>query len=85
MTRARARIIPTMSPTTKPISRTISALSLLLLGCLGVAHLTAATGTITPSPFQLILDSAGNPVNAGCIWTYTAGTSTPVATYTDVA
>src|SRR5205823_5612832 len=32
-----------------------------------------------------ILDNSGNPVNAGCIWTYTAGTSTPVATYTDVA
>src|SRR5438094_6014171 len=82
---ARVRMIPTMTPRMKPISRLIAACSLLLLGCLGVAHLTAATGTITPSPFQLILDNSGNPVNAGCIWTYTAGTSTPVATYTDVA
>jgi len=78
-------MIPTMTPRMKPISRLIAACSLLLLGCLGVAHLAAATGTITPSPFQLILDNSGNPVNAGCIWTYTAGTSTPVATYTDVA
>src|SRR5438105_2805835 len=65
------------------VARSVLAFLLLLIA---VSHgIQAATGTITPSPFQLILDSAGNPVNAGCIWTYTAGTSTPVATYTDVA
>src|SRR5438094_8736310 len=65
------------------VARSVLALLLIVIA---VSHgIQAATGTITPSPFQLILDSAGNPVNAGCIWTYTAGTSTPVATYTDVA
>ena len=65
------------------VARSVLALLLILIAVSG--GIQAATGTITPSPFQLILDNSGNPVNAGCIWTYTAGTSTPVATYTDVA
>src|SRR5438067_5255642 len=65
------------------VARSVLALLLILIGV--SRGIQAATGTITPSPFQLILDNSGNPVNAGCIWTYTAGTSTPVATYTDVA
>src|SRR5438067_12725059 len=65
------------------VTRSVLALLLLLISV--SAGIQAATGTITPSPFQLILNNAGTPVNAGCIWTYTAGTSNAVATYTDVA
>lgn len=43
-----------------------------------------ATGTLTPSPYQTVLDANGNPVSGAKINTYIAGTSTPVATYTDV-
>ena len=43
-----------------------------------------ATGTLSPTPYQTVLDTSGNPVSGGLIWTYLAGTSTPVATYTDV-
>jgi hypothetical protein len=45
---------------------------------------SAATGTIMPSPVQVVLDANGNPVASACIWTYTAGTSTAINTYTDV-
>lgn len=58
---------------------------LLILAVMGYAMpAVAATGTITPSPFQVVLDNSGNPINLACVWTYTAGSSTPVATYTDV-
>jgi hypothetical protein len=43
-----------------------------------------ATGTIMPSPVQVVLDANGNPVASACVWTYTAGTSTAINTYTDV-
>lgn len=58
------------------------ALILALCVCPFIGY--AATGTISPSPFLLVLDTNGDPVNAACIWTYVAGTSTPIATYTDV-
>jgi hypothetical protein len=45
----------------------------------------AATGTLAPDPYLTVFDSSGNPVSGACIWTYTAGTSTPVATYTSKA
>lgn len=41
-------------------------------------------GTITPTPFQTVFDNSGRTVNNACVWTYTAGTTTPAATYTDV-
>ena len=43
-----------------------------------------ATGTLTPTPYQTVLDANGNPVSGAKINTYIAGTTTPVATYTDV-
>lgn len=43
-----------------------------------------ATGTLTPTPWQTTLDANGNPVSGALITTYLAGTTTPVATYTDV-
>jgi len=42
------------------------------------------SGTYAPSPVFTGLDSNGDPVAAGLLFTYLAGTSTKVATYTDV-
>jgi hypothetical protein len=44
-----------------------------------------ATGTLAPILRELVLDSNGKPISGALINTYIAGTSTPVATYTDVA
>jgi hypothetical protein len=44
-----------------------------------------ATGTYAPDIDKRVVDSNGTPVSGGLVWTYLAGTSTPVATYTDVA
>lgn len=46
------------------------------------AFAQAQTYTVAPPPFQTVLDNSGNIVNAGCVWTYAAGTSTPATTYT---
>lgn len=43
-----------------------------------------ATGTVTPTPYQTVLDANGNPVSGAKIYTYLAGTTTLVATYTEV-
>lgn len=59
----------------------------ILLACvllMSAAPASAATGTIMPTPYQTVFDSNGDPISGACIWTYTAGTTTPVATYTDV-
>lgn len=44
-----------------------------------------ATGTYAPDVDLRVVDSNGVPISGGLVWTYIAGTSTPVATYTDVA
>lgn len=51
---------------------------------IGVCPAVAATGTISPSPYQTVLGSNGLPVSGACIWTYLAGTTTATPTYTDV-
>src|SRR6185295_8180217 len=43
-----------------------------------------ATGTLAPAPYLTVFDDNGVIVPGACIWTYVAGTTTPVATYTDV-
>jgi hypothetical protein len=43
-----------------------------------------ASGTLTPTPYQTVFDANGDPVSGALINTYLAGTTTPVATYTDV-
>lgn len=58
-------------------------LSLFVLGC--ALNAQAQTYTITPTAYQTVLDASGNPVSGACIWTYTAGTSTPATTYTTSA
>jgi len=60
-----------------------AAIALLAVVALA-APLHAATGTPMPTPYQSVFDSNGNPVSGACVWSYIAGTSTPVATYTDV-
>jgi hypothetical protein len=55
------------------------ALALLLLPVLA----TAQSVTIAPNPFLTVFDNNGLIVNAGCVWTYQAGTTTPATTYSD--
>ncbi len=56
-------------------------LALAVLLCAVTVH----AQTISPSPYLTIFDNSGLIVNAGCVWTYLSGTSTPVATYTTSA
>lgn len=60
-----------------------AAAVLLLMGMIVPQRLEAATGTLAPAPYLTVLTSSGAPISGACVWTYTAGTSTPVATYTD--
>lgn len=41
------------------------------------------TASLTPSPVMAFFDANGNPLVGGKIYTYAAGTTTPLATYTD--
>ena len=41
------------------------------------------SASLTPSPVMQFFDNAGNPLSGGKLYTYQAGTSTPLATYTD--
>lgn len=49
------------------------------------ARAFAAAGTLTPSAYQTVTTASGAPISGACVWTYVAGTTTPVATYTDKA
>lgn len=44
-----------------------------------------STGTLAPSPYLTVLDGNGNPVPGAKIYTYAAGTTTLISTYTDAA
>lgn len=44
-----------------------------------------ATGTLAPYPKLQFFDDDGDPLAGGLLYTYAAGTSTPLATYSDVA
>lgn len=63
------------------ISRAIIAV-LIVLGA--VAPAFAQKGTLTPDPWFTVLDNNGKIVNAACVWTYQAGTTTAATTYSDV-
>lgn len=43
-----------------------------------------ATGTYSPDPFFQFFDDDGNPLDGGFLYTYQAGTTTPLATYSNV-
>lgn len=57
----------------------------LMVGLLlpSVAH--AQTYTVTPTPFQTAFSNTGAIINAACVWTYAAGTTTAATTYSDNA
>jgi hypothetical protein len=42
-----------------------------------------AVGNVMPTPVQQFLDSNGDPISAGKLYTYAAGGSTPLQTFTD--
>ena len=42
-------------------------------------------GTLTPTPFQTVLDTDGVAVSGALIYTYVGGTTTAAATYTTSA
>lgn len=56
------------------------ALAALVLAAPALA--AAQTYTISPPPFLLAQNNSGAIINNACIWTYTAGTTTPATTYT---
>ena len=57
-----------------------------LFGCLALGVvLWAQTYTLSPSPWFTGLDNNGVIVSGGCLWTYAAGTTTPIATYTSAS
>lgn len=56
----------------------------LAVAAASLVTLSAQTGTIMPTPFQTAFSNTGAVINNACVWTYTAGTTTPAATYTDV-
>lgn len=56
--------------------------AILLLSAVG---LRGQTYTLSPAPFQYVLSTAGAIVPNGCVWTYAAGTTTPIATYADTS
>lgn len=44
-----------------------------------------ATGILSPWPRYTVLNAAGKPISGALLNTYIAGTTTPIATYSDVA
>lgn len=64
----------------------LSAAVLALFVLVGLAPSAGAQSyTIAPSPFQTALNNSGVIINNACIWTYSAGTTTPATTYLDNA
>jgi len=64
--------------------RTLPVYTLFLLLSLLVPVIShAQTGTLAPQPYLMALDNNGAIINGGKLCTYSAGTSTPVATYSD--
>jgi hypothetical protein len=50
-----------------------------------VAHAAAQTYSLAPPPYQTVLNNSGDKVSNACVWTYAAGTTTPIATYSSAA
>lgn len=81
----KARTSRAMTHSTQYQKRISICLSVMAAILLHVAPVAAQTYTISPSPFLTALDDSGNIIVNGCIWTYAAGTSTPIATYSSNA
>lgn len=60
-------------------------MAIIALFLAALPALSAAQGTLSPVPQIVFLDASGNPINNGKICTYAAGTTTPLATYSDQA
>lgn len=60
----------------------IGFLVLMLFVGLAVNCAEAQVYSLAPSP-QQFFNASGSPLSGGMVWTYAAGTSTPLATYTD--
>jgi hypothetical protein len=73
------QIMPTKAQNNRSL-RTLAGILLLLASVVPVA-----AQTLAPSPYLTVLDNSGNIISGACIWTYSAGTTTPTATYTDSA
>lgn len=58
-------------------------LFLLALMCLCTPALLGQVGSILPMPKLQFFDNSGAPLSGGFVYSYTAGTNTPLATYTD--
>lgn len=63
------------------ISRGLAALSLLV--CASVVTLAQTPAGPLPMPRLQFFDASGRPLAGGKVYTYSAGTSTPLVTYTD--
>jgi hypothetical protein len=50
-----------------------------------VAPLAAQTYSLAPPPYQTVFNNNGDKVSNACVWTYSAGTTTPIATYSDAS
>lgn len=59
-------------------------LALAIIAYATYAH-GQTTGTLMPNPKFVGLDNNGNPLSGGKLYTYEAGTSTPLPTYSDSA
>lgn len=65
------------------VQRFLALTVLFFSAIVPAAH--GATGTVAPMPKALCLDNNGAIVNGGLIFTYTAGTTTKLTTYSDAA
>lgn len=72
---------PTVTQKTPRIWPSVITAIVLLIGL--AAPALAQNYTIAPPPFQTELDNSGVIVVGGCVWTYAAGTTTPIATYSN--
>lgn len=63
----------------------IRASAITCIALLGTSSVFGQTYTLSPSPFLLAQNNSGQIINNSCIWTYTAGTSTPATTYSDAS
>lgn len=57
--------------------------ALALIACVSISLMGQTTTGLMPTPRMQFLDSSGHPLNGGLVYTYAAGTTTPLASYTD--
>lgn len=65
------------------MGRRIALLVLLVASCLVTPSVFGQTGALAPNPKFVGLDNNGNPCSGCKLYTFTTGTTTPQATYTD--